>query len=139
MTAATVLEGVEAVRAAVGQHLGHSDWLTIDEERVAAFERATGVAAPDGAVPPEMLLSLSNLFLPQIVEVRDVSMGVNYGTGAVRFPARVTVGARVRASALLEHCDDVAGGVQTTIRITIESDGTAEPACVIESLSRWLE
>ena len=48
-----------------------------------------------------LTLSLSNLFLPQIVDVQDVSMGVNYGLNKVRFPAPVHVGAKVRGGAEL--------------------------------------
>jgi acyl dehydratase len=48
------------------------------------------------------------------------------------------VGSGVRASAELVACDDIPGGVQTTIRITVEVDGTDQPACVVDSLSRWL-
>lgn len=68
-------------------------------------------------------MSLSNMFLPQIVEVTDVSMGINYGTDSVRFPAPVVVGTRIRAGAELIAVTDITNGVQTTIRITIETDG----------------
>jgi acyl dehydratase len=140
VSAATVLDGVAALRAAVGRHLGHSDWLTIDAERVRGFAQATGAAVEGEHVPPDLLVALSNFFLPQIVEVRDISMGMNYGTGAIRFPAPVPIGARVRASAELVSCEDVPGGVQTTMRIVVERDDAgAEPGCVIESLSRWVE
>ena len=76
--------------------------------------------------------------IPQVLEVRGVSMGVNYGTGKVRFPAPVPVGSRVRGTAELTACDEVTGGVQTTIVITMEVEGGTKPACVVESLSRWL-
>jgi acyl dehydratase len=76
--------------------------------------------------------------LPLIVEVRGFDAGVNYGVDKVRFPSPVKVGQRIRAGAELVSIDDVRGGLQTTIRITIESEGSDKPACVIESLSRWL-
>jgi acyl dehydratase len=83
-------------------------------------------------------LSLSNFFLPQIVEVQGFSAGVNYGVDKVRFPSPVKVGSRVRAGAELTAVSEVTGGLQTTIVITIEVEGSSKPACVIESLSRWL-
>jgi acyl dehydratase len=83
-------------------------------------------------------LSISNLFLPQIVEVLGFSAGVNYGVDKVRFPSPVKVGARIRAGAELTAISEVNGGLQTTIVITIEIEGGTKPACVIESLSRWL-
>jgi acyl dehydratase len=144
VSAATVLDGLDAVRGAVGTELGASEWVVVDPARVAAFAAATGAPIVPGVVPAELLLSLSNLFLPQIVEVRGVSLGVNYGTGAVRYPAPVAVGARVRGRASLVTCDDIPGGVQTTMAITIEADGSGDggaaggPACTIESLSRWM-
>ncbi len=152
MSAVTVLDGIDAVRAAVGTHLGHRDWLEITQDRIDRFAAATGdhqwihvdveraIAGPFGAPIAHgyLTLSLSNFFLPQIVEVRGVSAGVNYGTGRIRFPAPVRVGSRIRAGAELTEVSEIAGGVQTTIVITIEIERGDKPACVIESLSRWL-
>jgi acyl dehydratase len=150
--AQTVFDGLDAVRAAVGAELGTSDWLEITQERVDQFADATGdhqwihvdperaAAGPFGGPIAHgyLTLSLSNALLPEIVEVQGVSMGVNYGVGKVRFPAPVPVGSRIRASATLSAVDDVPGGVQTTMLITVEVEGGAKPACVIESISRYL-
>ena len=150
--AQTVFEGLDEVRAAVGRELGTSDWLEITQERVNQFADATGdhqwihvdpvraAAGPFGGPIAHgyLTLSLSNALLPDIVEVRGISMGVNYGVGKVRFPAPVPVGSRIRASATLAAVDDVAGGVQTTMVITVEIEGGTKPACVIESISRYL-
>jgi acyl dehydratase len=151
--AQTTFESLDELRAGVGRHLGWSDWLTIDQDRVDLFagatgdhqwihvdvERATAESPFGGPIAHGYLtLSLSNLFLPQLVEVRGVSAGINYGTGRVRFPAPVPVGSRVRAGAELTAVDDIPGGLQTTMTITVEVEGVDKPACVIESLSRWL-
>ena len=150
--AQTVFEDLAAVQAAVGQHLGTSDWLEVTQDRIGQFAEATGdhqwihvdperaAAGPFGAPIAHgyLTLSLSNFFLPQIVEVRGVSMGVNYGVDKVRFPSPVKVGARVRASAVLSAVDEIPGGVQTTMVVTIEVEGSDKPACVIESVSRFL-
>ena len=150
--AQTVFEGLDELRAAVGRELGTSGWLEITQERVNQFADATGdhqwihvdperaKAGPFGGPIAHgyLTLSLSNALLPEIVEVRGVSMGVNYGCGKVRFPAPVPVGSRIRASATLAAVEEVAGGVQTTMVITVEVDGGTKPACVIESLSRYL-
>ncbi len=150
--AATVLDGPDEVRAALGRHLGYSDWLLIDQQRIDAFAESTGdhqwihidpvraTAGPFGAPIAHgyLTLSLSNLFLPQIVEVTGFAAGVNYGTNRVRFPAPVPVGSRVRAGAQLTDVADVPGGLQTTMTITIEADGVSKPVCVVESISRWL-
>ncbi len=151
--AVTVLDGLDEVRAAVGRHLGYTDWLEITQERVNLFAEATGdhqwihvdverakAESPFGGPIAHgyLTVSLSNLFLPQIVSVQGVSMGVNYGTDKIRFPAPVPVGSRIRGGAELVEVTEINGGVQTLIRITIEIEGGTKPACVIDSLSRWL-
>ena len=146
--AVRVLEGVEGLRSAVGRHLGHSDWLAIHQERIDRFARAIGVhgparvaPAPDtpGAIAPNYLtLSLVNRFLPEVVEVRGFAMGVNYGAEGVRFPAPVPVGGRLRGGVELAAVAEVRGGVQATWLVTVELDGSAEPACVVSSLARYL-
>jgi len=147
-----VIDGPDDLRRRLGTHLGYSEWLKIDQARIDEFAQATGdhqwihvdparaAAGPFGAPIAHgyLTLSLSNYFLPRIVEVRGFDAGVNYGVDKVRFPSPVTVGSRVRAGAELVAVDEVKGGLQTTIRITIECEGSAKPACVIESLSRWL-
>lgn len=132
----TVLSGIDGVTAAVGSHLGHSAWLELTDEMVTRFSAATG--DPDPLASGYLVLALSNFFLPQIVDVRDVSMGVNYGTGRVCFRHGAKVGSRLRAAAELASAEPVAGGVQTMMRITVEAEGEPEPACVIEALSRYL-
>jgi acyl dehydratase len=150
--AQTVLDGIDAVLAAAGTHLGYSDWLEITQERIDGFAEATGdhqwihvdpERAKDGPFGTTiahgyLTLSLSNHFLPQIVEVRGISMGINYGVDKVRFPTPVPVGSRIRAGAEVVAVQEIEGGVQATTRVTIELEGASKPACVIESLSRYL-
>ena len=149
---ATVFESLDELPGAVGTHLGYSDWLTIDQERIDLFAEATGdhqwihVDAERAALGPfgstiahgYLTLSLTSMFLPALIEVRGISMGINYGTDKVRFPAPVPVGSRVRAGAELVDVAEVVGGFQTVIRITMEMDGSERPACVVESVSRFL-
>src|SRR4051812_44985000 len=151
--APTTFDGTAAVRAAVGQHLGYSDWIEITQERIDQFAAATGDRqwihvdpqrakdGPFGATIAHgyLTMSLSNFFLPEIVRVDGISMGVNYGVNKVRFPAPVPVGSKVRAGAELAAIEDVKGGVQTTMVITIELEGSDRPACVIEAISRYLD
>jgi acyl dehydratase len=149
----TVFASLDEVRAAVGTTLGTTDWFEVTQERVNRFADATGdhqwihvdveraeKDSPFGGPIAHgyLTLSLTNLVLPEVLEVRGVSMGLNYGTGKVRFPAPVPVGGRVRGTAELTACDDIPGGIQTTIVITMEVEGGAKPACVVESLSRWI-
>jgi len=147
----TVFQHPGDLKTAVGNHLGHSDWLTITQERINQFADATGdhqwihvdpVRAKDGPFGTciahgYLTLSLVNLFLPHIVDVRGIRMGVNYGVDKVRFPAPVRVGARIRGGGELIHLEDVKGGMQATIRITVEIEGNERPACVVDTISRF--
>jgi acyl dehydratase len=150
----TTFESLDDLRAAAGTHLGWTDWLEITQERVNLFADATGDhqwihvdAARATAESPfggpiahgYLTLALSNLFLPQLIAVPAASAGVNYGTGKVRFPSPVPVGSRIRGGAEIAAVDEIPGGLQTTITITIQVEGQDKPACVIESLSRWLD
>lgn len=147
-----VVEGLEDLRGSVGAVIGPTEWLQIDQARIDAFADVTGdhqwihvnpERAKDSVFESTiahgyLTLSLCNLFLPQLVVVRAVRMGVNYGANRVRFPAPVTVGSRIRGAAEILACDDVPGGVQATIRITAHLEGSAKPGCVVETLNRWM-
>ena len=129
---ATILDGEAALRAAVGQHLGYSDWLTISDTQLAQFATATG--DPDATY---LAVGLSNLFLPQIVSVEGFAMGINYGTEAVRLAVGVRAGDRLRGGVRLTDVTDVKGGVQSSMSIVVETDA-GDTVCSIESISRWL-
>ncbi len=150
---ATTFETPAELEGAVGQHLGFSDWIQITQDRIDKFAEATGdhqwihtdpVRAKQGPFGTTiahgyLTQSLVNLFLPQIVEVRGISMGINYGTDKVRFPAPVPVDSRVRGGAELIAAETVKGGaVQATIRVTVEIEGSDRPGAVVDTISRYL-
>jgi acyl dehydratase len=81
---------------------------------------------------------LVSYLLPQVIRVTGISMGINYGANRVRFPAPVPVGSRLRARGTIQSVEDVPGGVQMTTLVTIEVEGNPKPACVVESVSRYL-
>lgn len=138
-TPPTTFATLDELRDAAGQHLGWTDWVDITQARVNLFAEATGESPFGGPIADGYLtLALSNLFLPQLLDVQGASAGINYGTGKVRFPAPVPVGSRIRGGAELTGVEEIAGGLQTSVTITIEVEGQAQPACVVESLSRWL-
>ncbi|MCB1844551.1 MAG: MaoC family dehydratase [Halioglobus sp.] len=147
----TTFENPAALLGAVGRDLGYSDWLEIDQQRIDLFADATGdhqwihvdpekaAQGPYGATIAHgyLTLSLANLFLPQILEVKNTSMGVNYGCEKVRFPAAVPVGSRIRGHGEVLSAEEVKGGVQVVVRVTIEIEGSDRPACVIDTISRF--
>ncbi|MBW2422404.1 MAG: MaoC family dehydratase [Deltaproteobacteria bacterium] len=150
---ATVFKTPADLEGAVGQHLGYSDWLEIDQARIDKFADATGdhqwihvdpERAKDGPFGKciahgYLTQSLVNLFLPQIMEVQKISMGVNYGADKLRFPAPVPVGSRVRGGGELVKVEQVKNGaVQATVRVTVEIEGSDRPGCVIDTISRYV-
>jgi acyl dehydratase len=148
---ATVFETPAELKAAVGKHLGYSDWLEITQDRIDRFADATGdhqwihvdperaKQGPFGATIAHGYLtqSLVNHFLPQIIEVRGISMGINYGADRLRFPAPVPVNSRVRGGAELLEVQEVKGTIQAKVRVTVEIHGSERPACVIDTISRY--
>ena len=149
---ATIFETPAELAASAGKHLGHSAWMEVTQERIQLFADATddqqwihvdparAAQGPFGAPIAHgyLTLSLVNRFLPEIVEVRGISMGVNYGADRIRFPAPVKVGSRIRGGAeLLEVESTRDGGVQAKIRVTVEIEGSERPACVVDTISRY--
>ena len=147
----TTIDGIDGLKAAVGQHLGHSDYVEITQDQVNLFADATGdhqwihvdveraKAGPFGAPIAHgyLTLSLSPALLPQVLRVTGVAMGVNYGTNKVRFPSPVPVGSKLRLGASLLSVEDVAGGAQIAMELTFEVEGAPKPSCVAEVLFRY--
>jgi acyl dehydratase len=128
------------LHGAVGRTWGPTRGRTVTREQLDRYRRATGDGA-DGhcdVVPPLLLLSLTNQFLPELLSVGGTTGGVNYGTESVRFPLPVTVGGTLYATAELLRVSDVAGGVQATVRVVVRLDGREEPACIADTISRYL-
>src|SRR4029450_10337791 len=141
----TAIQGIEGLKAKVGEHLGHSDYVEITQDRVNRFadatgdhqwihvdvERATRESPFGGPIAHGYLtLSLAPTLLPQVLRVEGVRMGVNYGANKVRFPSPVPVGAKLRLGATLAGVEEVAGGAQVTVDLVFEVEGAAKPSCV---------
>jgi len=141
---------VEDLKAAVGTVVGHSDWVTVDQERINTFADATGdhqwihidperaASGPYGTTIAHgyLTLSLIPMLSADVVKVQGARMGVNYGLNKVRFPAPVPAGSKVRATFELLSVEDVEGGVQVVSRVTVEREGGDKPVCVAETVSR---
>jgi acyl dehydratase len=135
----------------VGQEVAVSDWVTITQEQVNLFADATGdhqwihvdveraKQGPFGGPIAHGFLTLSLLpkLIESAIEIRESSMGVNYGLNKVRFTSPVPVGSRLRARTKLLAADTIDnGGYQFTWNVTIEREGSDKPACVAESINR---
>lgn len=135
-----------------GMSLEPSDWLTIDQQRIDEFGRVTGdlqwihvdpvraKTGPFGATIAHgyLTLSLVSLFMPQMIEVRGISSGVNVGADKLRFLAPVRVGSRIRGTGSIVSAEEAKlGAVQVVIHVTVEIEGSDKPACVVDSISRY--
>src|SRR5947208_6583515 len=133
----TTIEGIDGLKALVGEHLGFSEWHEVTQEQVNLFADATGdhqwihvdveraKAGPFGGPIAHgyLTLSLAPALLPQVIHVQGVQMGVNYGANKVRFPAPVPVGSKLRVGGELQAVEEIAGGAQVTVLATFEVEG----------------
>lgn len=138
------------MQALVGQEIGVSEWIVVDQERIDQFAEATGdhqwihvdpvkaATGPFGTTIAHGFLTLS--LMPEMFAsafaVDDVRMGVNYGLNKVRFTAPVPSGSRVRGHFVLHGWHAIEGGAQMSVMVTVELEGSTKPACVAEALSR---
>jgi acyl dehydratase len=137
----------------VGEHLGFTDWQVMSQELVNQFADVTNdhnyihvdveraKESPFGGTIAHGYLTLSLLapVTQQLLQVSDASTGINYGLDRVRFPAPLPVGARWRGGAELVEVSEVPGGLQASVRATVEVDGVEKPALVAECLIRVFE
>lgn len=147
-----VFGSVDEVLSYVGKPLGTSEWLIIEQPRINLFADATddqqwihvdpvrAKEGPFGACIAHGYLSLSLVarFLPEIATLKNLKMGVNYGCDKVRFPSAVKVGSRLRGRGEMVAAEKTKdSGVQATIRVTVEIEGSDRPACVADTISRY--
>ena len=143
-----VFTSFDEIGSAVGDELGTSDWVTIDQERVNTFADATGdhqwihvdeeraKAGPFGGTIAHGYLTLS--LIPwlgsQVFSIETPGAKLNYGINKVRFPNPVLVGQRIRLTVTLGDVVDLPAGKQVSLKHLIEIEGVDKPACVAESV-----
>ena len=146
------IEGVDELRALVGQEVANSDWVEVTQDMINRFADVTGDhqwihsdverakrESPFGTTIAHGFLTLSLLtrLHQQAVQMRGIyKMGINYGLNRVRFPSPVRSGSRVRSRSKLLSVEDFPGGVQAAWQISIELEGQDKPALVAEWLGR---
>ena len=136
----------------VGQEL-ISGWREIEQQRIDRFAEATddpqwihvdperAAAGPFGTTIAHGFLTLSlvvPLFEEALPALDGYRLTVNYGLNRVRFPAPVPSGSRIRGRFRVESVEEVAGGEQATVAVTVEREGQEKPVCVAEALFRFL-
>jgi len=143
--------GIDDLKSSVGEEIGVSDWVTIDQGEIDRFADATGdhqwihvdperaKETPFGSTIAHGLftLSLGPKLSYELWTMDNVTFAVNYGYNKVRFPAPLPVDSKVRMRATLTSVDDVPGGAQVTVTQTFEREGGDKPVCVAESVARF--
>ena len=147
-----VINSIEDAKALVGQEIGLSDWIVIDQHRIDQFAEATADhqwihvdieraarEMPDGKTIAHGYLTLALIpaLTGKFIEVKNLARAINYGLNKVRFYAPVPVGSRLRARAKLLQARQRAGALLLTSEIRIEAEGQRKPACVAEPLGMF--
>ncbi len=147
-----VIESIEDAKALVGQEVGLSDWIVIDQHRIDQFAEATtdhqwihvdieraAKEMPDGKTIAHGYLTLALIpsLTGKFIKVKNLARAINYGLNKVRFYAPIPVGSRLRARATLLQARHRAGALLLTSEIRIEAEGQRKPACVAETLGMY--
>ncbi|MHB8509766.1 MAG: MaoC family dehydratase [Candidatus Dormibacteria bacterium] len=147
-----IVSELEELSRLAGSEIGAGEWHRVTQEEIDGFAQATGDhqwihvdperarEGPFGTTIAHGYLTLSLLpaLMSSVARVEGVRMGINYGLNRVRFPAPVPVNSRVRASARLKDTTPIEGGIQAAYEVTIELENSAKPACVAETVVRYL-
>ncbi|NKY17943.1 MaoC family dehydratase [Tsukamurella spumae] len=132
----------------VGQTLGTTEWVSIDQDRIDLFADATddhqwihvdperAAKGPFGGTIAHgyLTLSLAPVLLQEALVVEEYSAALNYGLDKVRFPSPVPVGSRLRATVGLVSAQDKKGAIEAVFRLTYEVDGAERPACIADTV-----
>ena len=153
MLTAVRFEDADDLRRHVGKEVCVTDWLTVGQDRIDLFAQATGdfqwihvdveraaKSSPYGGTIAHGFLTLSLIgkfceeYMPDALPF--CGMGVNYGLNKVRFTNAVRAGSRVQGRFVVSSVEDVEGGLQITLVVTIHIDGQQKPALIAEQLVR---
>jgi acyl dehydratase len=149
-----VIKSADDAVATIGQELGVSRWVDVDQARIDAFADVTmdhqwihvdvekaQAESPYGATVAHGFLTLS--LIPGVSKdnyrVENAKLGINYGLNKVRFLAPVKAGSRIRVRSELADATRVGDDtVNLTVRHTVEIDGVDKPAAVAELIARFV-
>jgi acyl dehydratase len=147
------ITGLEELKQAEGEILGTSDWHDVTQADVDAFADVTGdhqwihvdveraKETPFGGTIAHgyFTLSLIPLLSRQVFGMEGFTFALNYGLNRVRFPSPMPVGQKVRCTVKVAEVQEIPGGAQTTMVMTLEREGGDKPVCVAETLVRAYE
>lgn len=137
------INSYEEFAAHLGEEIGTSEWLTVDQDRINQFADATldhqwihvDVERAKAESPYKstivhgyLTLSLLPYFWNQIIKVNNLKMLVNYGMDKMRFGQAVKSGQSVRLSTKLESIANLRGICKVEIKFSIDIKDERKPA-----------
>jgi acyl dehydratase len=147
-----IITSIDDAKALVGEEVGLSDWVVIDQHRIDQFAEATADhqwihvdteravrEMPDGKTIAHGYLTLALIpaLTGDFVHVENLARAINFGLNKVRFYAPVPVGSRLRGRAVVLKAQKRAGALLLTSEVRIEVEGHRKPACVAETLGMY--
>ncbi len=142
------IASIDEIRSRVGQEVGVSEWLTVDQARIDTFAEVTedpqfihidpvrAAQTPFGGTIAHGFLTLSllsRMAADAMLRPDGIRMGVNYGFEKVRFIAPVRSGKRVRGRFVLASFEEKRPGqYQFTHQVTVEIQGEDKPALIAD-------
>ena len=138
----------DELRAAIGEEIGPSDPIVIDQARIDAFAEATGdhqwihvdpARAADGPFGTTiahgfLTLSLVPLFGANLYSLDFGSSKINYGADKIRFPAPVPVDSSLTATATFTDVKEGSSGLTVGLMYVVTVEGAARPSLVAQTL-----
>jgi acyl dehydratase len=149
---ARIVRTIEDAKALVGQEIGVSEWVVVDQARINQFAAATDdhqwihtdterakAEMPGGQTIAHgyLLISLMPALMDKLVEMPTLQRAINYGLNKVRFKNPVPSGSRVRLRSVLLQAQKRAGALQVILENTLEIEGQPKPACVAEVIALY--
>lgn len=147
------IAGIPELKNLVGQRIGESPWIVIDQDVINLFADATHdhnfihVDPVKAAETPFAgtighgyhSLALIGGLIQQAFHLDKVRMGLNYGIEKARFPQAVPVGSKVRLVVELTKIvdSDTDDGADCYYHMTTEVDGFTKPACAADVIFRY--
>jgi acyl dehydratase len=147
-----IISSIDDAKALVGEEVGLSDWVVIDQHRIDQFAEATADhqwihvdteravrEMPDGKTIAHGYLTLALIpaFTGDFVHVENLARAINFGLNKVRFYAPVPVGSRLRGRAVVLKAQQRAGALLLTSEVRLEVEGQRKPACIAETLGMY--
>ena len=147
-----IIKSIDDAQSLVGEEVGLSDWVVIDQHRIDQFAEATADhqwihvdteraarELPDGKTIAHGYLTIALIpaLTRNFIHVENLARTINFGLNKVRFIAPIPVGSRLRGRSIVLQAQQRADALLLTSRVRIEVEGQKLPACVAETLSMY--